>query len=86
MFLEAREYVRTWWIKQSAPLVEKSFTLYWKKGERQVIKGYTFEEAVLDAKLSPATMCNIEIIELGDKDNYVKGPISQTWVRISKPR
>ena len=67
--------------REIAPLVDKKFTLYWRTGQRDVVRGKTIREAFTLAGYGAGAMASLDFHANGDNHEYKWDSKSREWVR-----
>jgi hypothetical protein len=62
--------------------MDTSYTLYWKKGKREILKGTTINDALRRGGYTPQEKSKIELFFKGVRNDYkfFKGK----WVKVEK--
>jgi hypothetical protein len=58
----------------------KKFTLYWKTGQREVVKGDTIAHAMMLAGYGGGALGALDFFAHGDDDGYVWDSQKHNWV------
>jgi hypothetical protein len=58
---------------------DKTFTLYWRTGDREIVHGRDVAEAMTRAGYGGGSVRELDFYANGDNDNYVWNPAERKW-------
>ena len=79
-YIDVLEFLEGGEVKE-VPVVlqEQSFTLYWRDGKREIVKGASVEDAVTHAGYGQGALSALDFYDYGEKVNYVWNKKERNW-------
>ena len=65
---------------------DKTYTLFWRTGDRQLVQGRNPAEAMTLAGYSPGALAALDFLSGGDCADYNWNPVTRTWDKKDDPQ